>query len=633
MRSLKFANVRLTSVGALAFAALLGAVACSDSSSAGRVPGGASGSEQSGSLGLALQLTSGDTISTVSYAITGPSGFSKAGSIDVSRSSFLAATIPLLPAGDGYSITLSALSTNGQAQCSGSASFSVVAHQTTSVAVPLLCHEAARTGSVIVNGTLNLCPALDGINATPAEVLVGGTVALSAVSHDSDAGPAALAYNWTVSGGTLSDLHAAAPQFTCTDAGTVTLSVAVSDGDPAAGCADMGSVSVVCTANAGSGGAGAPGAGAGGSGGSSAGASSAGASGAGASGAGAGGGGGASGAAGGGSAGDGSALDLVVYRVGDGSGALANTGNPVFVDEYTNAGSLVRSTAMPTSPHRLVASGVATSEGFITRSSNGKYVLLTGYDSVLPASGSLAGTASATTPRTIGRLDANGTVDTTTGLSDAATGNNPRSAASSDGINLWLTGGAGGIRFATLGGSTSVQLSTTVVNLRQVGIFGGQLFVSDSSGSAVRLGAVGVGLPTTSGQTISNLPGVPASTGSPYGFFLADLDASTPGLDVAYVADDSAGIIKYSLVGGTWTANGTLGTAADAYRGLTGVVSGSSVTLYSTRKGGSTATGGGELVQVIDASGFNGAWSATPALLATAPANTAFRGVALAPQP
>ena len=330
-------------------------------------------------------------------------------------------------------------------------------------------------------------------------------------------------------------------------------------------------------------------------------------------------------------------MNVVVYRVGDGSGALVNTGNPVFIDEYTSAGALLRSTGMPANPltgsHRLVASGTATSEGFITRSSNGKFVVLTGYDSTLPASASLTASASSAVPRTIGRLDAGGALDTTTGLTDAATGSNPRSVASTDGTNLWLTGAAGGIRFATLGGSTSVQLSTTVTNLRQVGIFGAQLYVSDSSGSAVRLGAVGLGLPTTVGQTITNLSGIPASTGSPYGFFFADLDPNTPGLDVLYVADDGAGITKYSLVGGTWTANGTLGTASDAYRGLTGAATGSSVSLFATRKGGSTATGGGELVRIVDGSGFNGALSGTPTLLASAPTNTAFRGVALAPQP
>jgi hypothetical protein len=135
---------------------------------------------------------------------------------------------------------------------------------------------------------------------------------------------------------------------------------------------------------------------------------------------------------------------------------------------------------------------------------------------------------------------------------------------------------------------------------------------------------VGTGLPTTAGQTITNLSGLSASTGSPYSFFFADLDG-TLGIDTLYVADDGVGVTKYALVSGVWTATGTVGAAADAYRGLTGVVSGSTVTLFSTRKGGS------ELVSIVDSSGYDVTVTATPTLLAAAAANTAFRGVAIAP--
>ncbi len=45
----------------------------------------------------------------------------------------------------------------------------------------MTCHEAPRTGSVLVSGTLNICPTIDGISANPAEVQVGGTIALSAL--------------------------------------------------------------------------------------------------------------------------------------------------------------------------------------------------------------------------------------------------------------------------------------------------------------------------------------------------------------------------------------------------------------------------------------------------------------------
>ena len=326
--------------------------------------------------------------------------------------------------------------------------------------------------------------------------------------------------------------------------------------------------------------------------------------------------------------------DVVVYRVGDGSTALVSTGNPVFVDEFApTGGAPVRTTALPTAisgaNHRLIASGTATSEGLLSLSADGRFVVLTGYD-VTP--GGTTTVTSSTAARVVGRLDAAGAIDTTTALTDFATGNNPRSVASPDGTNLWVAGAAGGVRFAALGATTSVQLSTTVANIRQASIFSSQLYVSDSSGSAVRLGAVGAGLPTMAGQTITNLNGLSASAGSPYAFFFADLDG-TPGLDTLYVADDGVGITKYSLVAGAWTANATVGAAADTYRGLTGVVSGGVVTLFATRKGGSAAAGGGELVSVVDASGYDAAFSTTPTLLATAGANTAFRGVALAPHP
>ncbi len=321
--------------------------------------------------------------------------------------------------------------------------------------------------------------------------------------------------------------------------------------------------------------------------------------------------------------------DVVIYRVGDGTAALTSAATPVFLDEYSPAGTLVRSIALPvttngtTQPHRVTASGSATSEGLITRSVDAHYIVATGYDAAAGTAG-VAATTSAAVPRTIARVDAAGNVDTTTALTDVASGNNPRSVAASDGSSFWVDGAAGGIRFATLGASTSTQLSTTLTNLRQAEIFGGQLFVSTSSGSALRIGTVGSGLPTTAGQSITTLPSFPTA-GSPYAFYLADLDAGTAGLDTLYVADDGAGLQKYSLVAGSWAANGTIGTAADLYRGLTAVASGNTVTIFAVR-------GGSQLVTLVDTSGYNGAFAGTPSLLATAGTNTAFRGLAFAPQ-
>ena len=330
--------------------------------------------------------------------------------------------------------------------------------------------------------------------------------------------------------------------------------------------------------------------------------------------------------------------NLVIYRVGSGTGSLVNTGNPVFLDEYTPMGTLVQTVALPTTASgaqkQLIASGTATSEGLLTRSADGQYLLLTGYAADLGGATNLTASSSSTISRTVGRVNSAGSIDTTTALTDAASGSNPRSVSSANGTDLWITGGAGGIRYFTVGVSTSTQISTTLTNLRQTNIFDGQLYISTASGTSVRVGTVGTGLPTTSGQTIANLPGFPATTGSPYGFFFADLSPAVPGVDTLYVADDSAtALTKYSLVAGNWTSNGTVGTSTDAYRGVTGTVSGTTVTLYATRKGGSGTTGGGEFASLVDASGYNGAFSGTPTLRATATANTAFRGIALAPTP
>ena len=63
----------------------------------------------------------------------------------------------------------------------------------------------------------------------------------------------------------------------------------------------------------------------------------------------------------------------------------------------------------------------------------------------------------------------------------------------------------------------------------------------------------------------------------------------------------------------------------DTAPGLAGVQQGNTVTLLATNAGG--------LVKLTDTSGFLKSLSGTPTLLSSAKANTALRGVALAPLP
>jgi len=208
--------------------------------------------EDSGSIGLALQA-GGVTLNSVGYTIIG-NGYSKSGTINVAGSSLISAVIGGIPAGSGYSISLSASdATNSAITCSGSASFNVSAGATTSTQVKLQCKTPAKTGSVMVNGTLNVCPVIDSLSVAPAETTVGNAVGLSATGSDSDKMPSALSYSWTSNSGTIAGAASANASLTCTSVGPVTVTLTVSDGD----CTDTLTQTVTCSpAVSGSGGSG-----------------------------------------------------------------------------------------------------------------------------------------------------------------------------------------------------------------------------------------------------------------------------------------------------------------------------------------------------------------------------------------
>lgn len=339
--------------------------------------------------------------------------------------------------------------------------------------------------------------------------------------------------------------------------------------------------------------------------------------------------------------------NLVVYRVGDGTANLVNTGNPVFLDEYTTNGMLVQSIMMPTNAgpgvNPLIASGTATSEGLLTRSVDGQCLVFMGYAANLGNTSALANTASTVVPRVVGIVDYSGAVDTSTALTNFASGNNPRSAATTDGINIWVGGAGstvsapGGVAFTVRGSSSATIISTNPVNnLRQVAIFANQLYASSGTTAPLRIGTVGDGLCVTGPVVVVNLPGFPTSSISPYAFVLVNLGGGSQP-NVLYVADDNAGsgIIKYSYVGGVWVSNGLI--AANSIRGLTACVSASpsatNVYLYGAT-GGSTTTGGGSIFAAVDSAGFNAPPSVNAAtVIATAAVRTAFRGIAFAPEP
>jgi hypothetical protein len=326
--------------------------------------------------------------------------------------------------------------------------------------------------------------------------------------------------------------------------------------------------------------------------------------------------------------------NIVVARVGDGSAALTAAATEVFLDEYTPSGTLVQTISLPTSVdinnRTLTAAGNATAELGLTRSVDGHYLVLAGYGAS-PGTPAVASTAATDVTRVIGLVGADGSIDTSTSAGEAFDGTSIRAAATADGTSFYSVGGAGGVQYQTLGGYGSTQLCTVPGNIHSVNVAGGNLYVATDLAPNVGLSQVGTGLTTAAGQPVAILPGFPGTTpgASPYGFYLADLDASVPGVDVAYVADDRApggGIQKWSLVAGRWVLNGTIvGAASTAVRGLNGQASGTAVALVA-----STSSG---LYFMTDNAGYNTAPSLArlPSAVTTAGINTAFRGVAFAP--
>jgi hypothetical protein len=337
--------------------------------------------------------------------------------------------------------------------------------------------------------------------------------------------------------------------------------------------------------------------------------------------------------------------NLVVYRLGNGISPLSSTGNVVFLDEYTTNGAFVQSVPLPSaqigSNSAFVASGTAVSEGGLSLSTNGLYLLATGYATNTQYGASLSGSSSATVPRLVARVDYAGNIDTTTALANWSSGNNPRSAVSPEGFNIWVGGAGGSVGYTSLGSTSVTVLNTNdPSNIERLGIYGGQLYAMTDKGTN-GLYAIGTGLPTTGNQLATVLSGSPGNgvlsnnAAAGYSFVFLTLQAGISSADTLYYADNggnsenggSGGILKYSLVSGTWTSNGTINafgaTGLTAKKQITG--STTNVLLYATSTNNA-------IYAMVDSTGYNRSPSAVAVTtLTNAPANTAFRDIAFVP--
>jgi hypothetical protein len=324
--------------------------------------------------------------------------------------------------------------------------------------------------------------------------------------------------------------------------------------------------------------------------------------------------------------------NLVVVRIGTASllPMTAGTAQPVFLDEYTPCGELVRSIPLPVttsgSNRRLTLPPASAdySEGFISLSEDGQYLALGGYDAAT-GTAAVTTTTSSAVNRVVGIVDFTANVNTSTSFSNRFSSVSIRSAVI-DGSNIWAAGGNGGIVYATKGSSGTSNILISGTTGRCLNIYDGQLYAT-STATNLRIARAGSGLPTTTGQTMTNLPGYPGTGGSPLQFFMTRLNGSDT-VNVLYIADNNQ-LKKYSLVSGSWIANGVIGSTADKYRGLTGTVSDGDVILYALRRNDN----GGEIVQYTDNTGHNASFAnIKPVIIVQADSNRVFRDLSMAPQ-
>jgi hypothetical protein len=344
--------------------------------------------------------------------------------------------------------------------------------------------------------------------------------------------------------------------------------------------------------------------------------------------------------------------DLVVERVGSGNATLSSAATAVSVLEFNTSGTAIQTINLPTSgTNQVTDSGSATSDGYLNYY-NGN-IAIPGYN----ASSGTASVASGNTKvTTIIGLDGNvasRTLFPTGGPSGTPpspfSSNNFRSVVPTSATTFYATGtstgtpNTGGAWYYD--GSAFTQVSSTVTgqptNLRNVDIYGGQLFATSATATGYGIWSIGTGTPTASGQTSSLI--INTGTGaSPYGFVLFDTNADSV-LDTAFIADDrtvtGGGLQKWTLSNSTWSnvysllvgPNGNLGsTTAVGYAGPRGLAGSydletGAFSLYLT----TTQLADNKLIKIID----SGSTPTSYTELANAGANYAFRGVDLIASP
>lgn len=304
-----------------------------------------------------------------------------------------------------------------------------------------------------------------------------------------------------------------------------------------------------------------------------------------------------------------------------------NGASRVLLEEYNtttaNQASPVDFISIPnTGPTVLTNSGSASSEGQITRSPDGQSILLAGYAAYNGVTG-VASTQASVIPRVIGVVDINYNYSRVATTGVFYNTNNIRSATR-NGNNYWGAGPRNGITYLGSGIPDSVSSSIQQNNFRVVQVVNGKLYATTGGSNAFHnrgILRIGSGLPTTNGQSVTQVINNAGNNSSMYAFHFNQEET------LCYIADDGTGgagggIQRWSFNGSNWVLdyNMALGSGVRATGVWADFYGAADPVIYAV-------TTDNRLVRFVDTG------TLLPALttLSTAPTGSTFRSVTLAP--
>jgi hypothetical protein len=298
------------------------------------------------------------------------------------------------------------------------------------------------------------------------------------------------------------------------------------------------------------------------------------------------------------------------------------TGSIVEINTTSASQAAINTFAIPASTvtltNQLRFSGSATSTGYLSNSNDGTLVCFSGSNTI-----NSAANVNTLQSKGVGTFNDAGTYTLQTTYTGTGT-NQARGVSTLDNA-AWYIGDQGG--FYT-NGSTAPSPAT---NTRSVKAFGGAVYGFTASATLAPVFTIS----GTTGTTYTSLPGLAAGATSRQDFYMIASGANGTNFDVLYVSDATGAtagtIFKYSLVSGSWTANGTYTTAFGGF-GMAAKKSGTGAELFVSS--GTGATAANNVIKLTDAAGYNTTIAITTAsnvTLYTATAGTVVKGVAFAP--